>query len=72
MVEPIPEQELEEAFKDSVRSVCASLAEVCYRRIMADPEEGFRYLNHLARQLDCQLVATFKFDTAEQQEGNEP
>lgn len=51
----IPQEELEEAYRKTVRDACQSLANVCYSRIMADPNNGIRYLSELAIRLDCQL-----------------
>jgi hypothetical protein len=51
----IPEEELETDFKKAVYGTCQSLADVCYARIMKDPDTGMQYLSKLATILDCTL-----------------
>jgi hypothetical protein len=61
-IKPIPKKQLEQEFQECVKAACVSLAEICYQRVMRNPEEGMRYLSDLARSLDCKLTADMKLD----------
>lgn len=56
----IAEETLEQAFERDVRDICDNLADMCFKRIMANPKDGFRYLSTLATHLDCKLAITFE------------
>jgi hypothetical protein len=66
MVDNIGIEALEESFERDVRDICDNLADMCFRRIMANPKEGFRFLSYLATTLDCKLAITFECSGGEQ------
>jgi hypothetical protein len=55
MTTPIPQSELDKDFADCVRGACLSLAEVSYKRVMKNPEQGMRLLHEWGRMLDCRM-----------------
>lgn len=67
----LPKDALAESYKEMVRTACLSLADVCYKRIMSDPEEGLRHLSFLASHLDCSLKVDFRVEAAHPKEGEE-